>query len=132
MKYVSRPRWLANPNKGRSQFPHNFQSSYELLICCQSEDYCAHQSDIQVPQVMLTGELGMVVICRACGPISYEHMLFWNMFSESDLTIFPLKYMCPIKTSNQIRHVLPYSCGLKLKLIQFLVLKWYEYTLKRT
>ena len=42
MKYANSPSRLANPNKGRSHFPHNFQSSYEYLICYQREDSYAH------------------------------------------------------------------------------------------
>ena len=49
MKYANSPRWLANPNKGCSHFPHNFQSSYEYLIHCQSEDLNVHELVIQVP-----------------------------------------------------------------------------------
>ena len=34
-------KWLANPNRGYSRFPHDFWSSYEYLIYYQSENSCA-------------------------------------------------------------------------------------------
>ena len=42
IKQMTSMRWLAIPNPGHSHFPHNFWSSYEYLILCQSEDSCAH------------------------------------------------------------------------------------------
>ena len=42
MRFVH--NWLANPNQGRTHFPHNIQSSCEdLLLCYLSEDSHARQ-----------------------------------------------------------------------------------------
>ena len=41
MKHANRTRWLANPNCAHSHLLHNFCSSHEYLIHCQSEDFLA-------------------------------------------------------------------------------------------
>lgn len=38
MEHLIIARWLTHPYQDHSNFPHNFQSSYEILIHCQSED----------------------------------------------------------------------------------------------
>ena len=44
MKHATSTRWFTNPNRGRSHFPCNLQSSYEYFIYYQGENphvnYC--------------------------------------------------------------------------------------------
>jgi hypothetical protein len=46
-------RRLANSNRVRRHFPHNFRSSYEYLIYYLSEDSHAHKMVIEVPKILL-------------------------------------------------------------------------------
>ena len=54
---------------------------------------------------MLTIEPRMATLFWACNSIYFKHMSFWYSFLESHLIDVPLKYRCPMKISNQIRHV---------------------------
>ena len=61
MKHKISMTWLANPNRGRSHFPHNVWSLYEYTNLYQSEDFRAHYAHIG-PPITLTIELKTVNI----------------------------------------------------------------------
>jgi hypothetical protein len=62
-KHTIIARWLANPNRGHSRFPHDFRSLYEYLSHYQSEDSHAHQMIMQVfSSYMLIIDPRMVII----------------------------------------------------------------------
>ena len=50
VKFAISARWLANPNYTRSQFPHDFWSSYEYVSHCQIEDSLSY---LMTPQASL-------------------------------------------------------------------------------
>ena len=43
---------LVTKSKSTSDFLDDFRSSYEILVCCQSEDSHAHWMNIYVAQIM--------------------------------------------------------------------------------
>ena len=42
VKHAIPMKWLANPNRGCSHFPHDIRSLYEYLTLYQSEGSCPH------------------------------------------------------------------------------------------
>ena len=56
-------------------------------------------------QLVLHIERAVVIIFSTCNPISFEDMSFWYPFLEAMTYHVPLEYRCPVKMSNQIRHV---------------------------
>ena len=104
MKHTISMRWLANPNQGHSQFPHNLWSAYENPTHYESGDSCAHWMVILIPPIMLIISFRMTIIIWICGPISLNTCLFVSILGASPKHK-PRKYRCLIEINNQIRHI---------------------------
>ena len=91
------------PNRGRSHFSHNFQSSYENLIHYQTEGSVLSSMNTEVLLNVLTNEITVVTKCWAHNPISFKHVSSRSPFSRSTSSHTSLKYRCLSKVCNWIR-----------------------------
>jgi hypothetical protein len=103
-------RWLANPNWGRSHFPHDRWSSYGYLIHYQNEDFkmLSKWSCRSSPNMLTMEPNIMVIIFGTYSPISFWHMsLCLYPFIVATPNPVPLKCKCGFLQVTKIRN-LPY------------------------
>ena len=86
-------KWLANPNRDHSHFPHKFWSSYEYLIKYRNKDSCAKAASTTIPvetsgwipstsgicRIMSVLELLLVPRLTDYEPLNYEGRLNMNI-----------------------------------------------------
>ena len=106
MKHAMSTKWLANPNRGHSHFPHDFWSSYEYLNSLSKWRFFCSLNGHIVTLMTLIVEPRMFILFWTRSPTSFKHMMsLWYPFFEATPNHMPLKYRCSNKRSSWIRVV---------------------------
>ena len=108
MKLNIDTRSLANSDWGCNHFSHNYWSSHEYLVHYESNDFCVHQ--MVIPPHTHTHQLCLLLSQKGYHILSMHsnllctHVIFMSFLGITPNCI-PLKYIRPINTNNQIRHI---------------------------